>query len=254
MEGKPHDLLPRLRFMPFEERFLQHIDVLGRVVCPSCGKRRFLYCYSCVQLLVAQPQMIPHVHLPLDVDLIKHISESDSKSTALHAKLLAPDQVTLYAYPQQIPEDVTDAILLFPCRRSVSMEYIDWSRVKRLIVLDGTWNHVQGMSLHPNLQTLPCVRIEHVETMFWRSNGQGKEDRPDLLATIEAIYYFFCHYAKITTGTYQGQYDDLLFLFVYYYMKVRGIMSLKRDARDEGQGKTLSMVQIEKLAQSTGSS
>jgi len=39
----------------------------------------------------------------LKIDIIKHPNETDGKSTAVHAKLLAPDDVTIYKYPC-IPE------------------------------------------------------------------------------------------------------------------------------------------------------
>lgn len=37
--------------------------------------------------------------LPLKVDIIKHANEIDGKSTAVHAAILAPDDVTIYTYP-----------------------------------------------------------------------------------------------------------------------------------------------------------
>lgn len=43
------------------------------------------------------------LQLPLKIDIIKHPNETDGKSTAVHAKLLAPDDVTIYKYPC-IPE------------------------------------------------------------------------------------------------------------------------------------------------------
>lgn len=41
--------------------------------------------------------------LPVKIDIIKHPHETDGKSTAVHAKLIAPDDVTVYTYPC-IPE------------------------------------------------------------------------------------------------------------------------------------------------------
>lgn len=39
----------------------------------------------------------------MKIDIIKHPNETDGKSTAVHAKILAPDDVTIYTYPC-IPE------------------------------------------------------------------------------------------------------------------------------------------------------
>lgn len=35
----------------------------------------------------------------MKIDIIKHPNETDGKSTAVHAKLLAPNDVSLYKYP-----------------------------------------------------------------------------------------------------------------------------------------------------------
>ena len=37
--------------------------------------------------------------LPISVDIVKHPKELDGKSTAVHAALLAPDNVRIYTYP-----------------------------------------------------------------------------------------------------------------------------------------------------------
>lgn len=47
--------------------------------------------------------IIKHSQLPVKIDIIKHPNETDGKSTAVHAKLIAPDDVTIYTYPC-IPE------------------------------------------------------------------------------------------------------------------------------------------------------
>lgn len=37
--------------------------------------------------------------MPVKIDIIKHQSESDGKSTCPHAVVLAPDDVTVYTFP-----------------------------------------------------------------------------------------------------------------------------------------------------------
>ena len=54
--------------------------------------------------LLPQKYCINYLHalslqLPLKIDIIKHPSEVDGKSTSAHAKVLAPDDVNIYAYP-----------------------------------------------------------------------------------------------------------------------------------------------------------
>lgn len=230
LQGQSHRLPETLKLDSLEG--LKQLEADGRIVCPSCGRRRSIYCCTCVQFVMKEGRQIefPRLFLPLHVDILKHVSELESKSTALHAKLLAPDHVTLHSYPDQLMRleehlKSSACVLLFPTNDSIPMNQIDWSNIKRFIVLDGTWNQVRGMSLHPILQKLPRIHIENAETLFWRSNGRGKEDRPDLLATIEAIYHFFHQHAIITIGHYEGQYDNLLFLFIAAYMKIRESMS-----------------------------
>ena len=40
-----------------------------------------------------------YFQLPVKIDVIKHPSECDGKSTAAHAGVVAPDHVSIYTYP-----------------------------------------------------------------------------------------------------------------------------------------------------------
>lgn len=62
------------------------------------------------------------------------------------------------------------------------------------------------------------------KTKFWRPNGKRYDDT--CLATIEAIYYFLKEYHTIFLGQeYTGQYDNLLCIFKYMYLKIRDFHS-----------------------------
>ncbi|KAI5607837.1 DTW domain-containing protein 1, partial [Silurus asotus] len=109
----------------------------GRVKCSTCGSSRLLYCYTCCCLVGLNPQTVPTVRLPIKIEIIKHPNETDGKSTAVHAKLLAPDDVSIYTYPC-IPELDThthNVVLVFPGPDSMTVEeladYINKSRRKR---------------------------------------------------------------------------------------------------------------------------
>lgn len=52
------------------------------------------------------------VQLPVKIDIIKHPNETDGKSTAIHAKILAPNDVTIYTYPC-IPDFEEDKVVVF---------------------------------------------------------------------------------------------------------------------------------------------
>lgn len=61
--------------------------------------------------------------MPIKIDIIKHKQEIFGKSTSSHAKIIAPDHVSIYEYPN-IPDysaEAADVILIFPSSKSVSI-------------------------------------------------------------------------------------------------------------------------------------
>lgn len=84
-----------------DNHFLNTID--GRSSCPKCGKSRKFFCYSCYVPVEELANRLPKVQLPIQIDIIKHQRESDGKSTAIHAAILAPENVNIYTYPD-IPD------------------------------------------------------------------------------------------------------------------------------------------------------
>lgn len=89
------------------------------------------FCYTCCSLVGVSPQDVPVVKLPLKIDIIKHPNESDGKSTAIHAKILAPDDVNIYTYPC-IPEYNRDSVVLvFPGPQAITVRNIIQSLKER---------------------------------------------------------------------------------------------------------------------------
>ena len=43
--------------------------VVGRTQCPTCGRSRKFYCYSCYHLVGLEPSDVPRVKLPVKVDM-----------------------------------------------------------------------------------------------------------------------------------------------------------------------------------------
>ncbi|CAL1535654.1 unnamed protein product [Lymnaea stagnalis] len=93
-----------------------------RTQCVKCGKSRKYYCYNCFLPLPHLHESLPKVKLPLKVDIIKHPNEIDGKSTAPHAAILAPDDVTIYTYPCIPDYESQDVVLVFPCEDSITLE------------------------------------------------------------------------------------------------------------------------------------
>ncbi|XP_001380508.1 tRNA-uridine aminocarboxypropyltransferase 1 [Monodelphis domestica] len=109
------------------QEVLQKAQQSGRAKCLKCGGSRMFYCYTCYVPVETVPiEQIPVVKLPLKIDIIKHPHETDGKSTAAHAKLLAPEDVNLYTYPciPEYEERKHEIVLVFPGPDSVSVEDI----------------------------------------------------------------------------------------------------------------------------------
>ncbi|XP_039445894.1 tRNA-uridine aminocarboxypropyltransferase 1 [Culex pipiens pallens] len=103
--------------------FLQ--DVQGRSPCVRCNKSRKFFCYGsgCYVPVAELTGRVPFVKLPIQIDIIKHRSEIEGKSTAVHAAVLAPDDVTIYTYPD-IPDYRKEegAVLIFPTPDALTVD------------------------------------------------------------------------------------------------------------------------------------
>ncbi|KAJ8247841.1 hypothetical protein GJAV_G00251130 [Gymnothorax javanicus] len=239
---------------------LERAQLTGRLKCSKCGGSRLFYCYTCYSLVGVSPQEIPTVKLPVKIDIIKHPNETDGKSTAVHAKLIAPDDVTIYTYPC-IPEydaEKHKVVLVFPGPGSVTVEEmskqlleIDKNRnacslmepcPKRVKIddqsknLQSTGNHSGSCSLQRVVfidstwnQTNKIITDERLQALLQVELKMRKtcfwrhqKGSPDTyLATIEAIYYFLKDYhVHCLSPQYQGEYDNLLFFYSYLHQLI----------------------------------
>lgn len=97
-----HDHRNPFEYMAIDDnQFLTQIS--GRSACPKCGKSRKFFCYTCYVAINELNGRLPTVQLPIQIDIIKHQREVDGKSTAIHAAILAPANVSIYTYPN-IPD------------------------------------------------------------------------------------------------------------------------------------------------------
>lgn len=62
----------------------------------ACSSSKILHILHGYPLL---PLRILFLQLPLRIDIIKHAREMDGKSTAVHAAVLAPQDVRIFTYP-----------------------------------------------------------------------------------------------------------------------------------------------------------
>ncbi|XP_053573428.1 tRNA-uridine aminocarboxypropyltransferase 1 [Bombina bombina] len=238
------------------QEVLESAQKKGRAKCPKCHCSRMFYCYTCYTPVgTVSADAIPQVKLPFKIDIIKHPNETDGKSTAAHAKLLAQGDVTVYTYPC-IPEyegHMHEVVLVFPGPSSVALEdsllslsqlfsqnqdvtYKPSSKrlkgnsetdenemkihcIKRVIFIDSTWNQTNKIVTDERLQGLVKVELTDRKTCFWR-HQKGSPDT--YLSTIEAIYYFAIDYhTQILKEDYNGEYDNLLFFYSFMHRLIK---------------------------------
>ncbi|ORY06582.1 DTW-domain-containing protein [Basidiobolus meristosporus CBS 931.73] len=205
-----------------------------RICCPNCETGRVLkyYCYECYEILGCSRDEIPSLKLPVKLDILKHEKERDSKSTAIHARILAPEDTRIILYPSQIPQydNPERVLLLYPSEDALTLNEIDSESFDRILVVDGTWNQARAMVRYtPILQELRKVTIKPRKTMFWRFQNISES----YLATIEAVYYLYREYheAYQSDTVYDGRYDDLLFYYKYFYHLIQNFYKENQGSR-----------------------
>lgn len=205
-------------------------SLTNRYICNGCQKSSRYFCYRCVRPAEELEGRLPNVELPLELVILKHARELEGKTTAVHAALLAPTSTRLIPYDptlggiltetveeQETLLDADSTVILFP-EEGVSqpISAIDWNPIKRIIVIDGTWQQAKGMLIHDEKLRLVTKRV-HLdyahEGLFWRHQPFGKH----CLSTIEAIYYFYREYCDALNLKLATNLDDLLYFFSFFY-------------------------------------
>jgi len=220
---------------PFSKLNIEDTTILDtlqeRQPCDRCYKSRKFFCYSCYLPLHAVKSIMPTVKLPIQIDIVKHAGEVDGKSTAVHAKVLAANQVNIYTFPDFPDYNKDDTVLVFPGPDSYSLSQlknISMSsstkrefQLKRIVFIDSTWNQCYAICQDERIKSLDKVMIESRETMFWRyQTGKPKE----YLSTIEAIYYLCVDYhTDVLEESYSGEYDNLLYFFKFMFEKIHNL-------------------------------
>jgi len=221
-------------------------SVVERSTCPRCTKSYKYFCYLCNEALPSTRDIIPQLscRLPCKVDIIKDPREVDGKSTAIHARIVCPQDVSIYDFPN-LPDlsNSSDEQLLFlypkpnaSTLEDVASEFTHLFRSGtssttsfksdqlvirpkfRLIVVDAAWKNAKKIVREVEKYNLKPVQIADRDTLFWRyQTGLSKKH----LATIEAIYYFLVDFHVIVMErAYSGEYDNLLYLFKFMYQKI----------------------------------
>ncbi|KAJ1648666.1 hypothetical protein J3B02_004906 [Coemansia erecta] len=184
-----------------------------RLPCETCGKKTKFFCYFCCKAVAPLEGKIPQIRLPFKMDILKHAKELDGKSTAVHAKIVAPEDIDIIIYADACLRNVdpTRTALLFPGPDAKDIADLDPLSFDRIVVIDGTWSQAKGM-IHnnPRLQLMQKVTVKPRKTRFWRYQNLDES----FMATIEAIYFL---YRDSVGDSYNGEYDALMFFYKYFY-------------------------------------
>jgi len=181
---------------------------------------------------------LPRVELPMALDIVRHPRELRTKSTALHAKVLAGGERVRIAEVPGIDAlgkfDPENTLLLYPSPAACTIEELgdSVSKYTKIVVVDSTWQQAASVLRHESLANLKHIRLASTyNTAFWRHQLKGD----DHLATIEAIYYFFRERHEILNkGSYDGRYDNLLYLFA----GMLRLIEQKKEQLEKTEGKS----------------
>ncbi|EFN88253.1 DTW domain-containing protein 1 [Harpegnathos saltator] len=215
---------------PFRNLSINNTTILdtieGRMPCERCYASRKYFCYHCY-LPVIDQVYFPRVKLPIKIDIVKHHREIAGKSTAIHAVILAPEDVKIYTYPQ-IPEilDKEKTVLIFPSKIAIGVKDLfkkeeaedergqnsttvkkikNMLPIRRAIFIDSTWQQTKEIYKDARLRELRCVILKSRISQFWRNQ---KNCPRWYLATIEAIHQFLVELHTCAFGIIEN-YADL---------------------------------------------
>ncbi|KAI9188147.1 hypothetical protein H9P43_002538 [Blastocladiella emersonii ATCC 22665] len=239
--------------LPHEDLELSSMESLkhcARVQCETCRDRVRYYCPTC---LIPRGTLTPPVMpvLPFVFDVWKHNLELKGKSTALHAKVLCPEDTRVFEYPSEVAAYENPAertLVLYPSSTATPIGEIDPTSFTHVIVIDGTWYQA-----HQMVRDAPFLKnrnVRHVtfaappKTKFWRFQQKSEQH----LATIEAMWWLVREYLAAHRPTdNQHAFDDLLWFYTFQYQRILGEYQEKKDrkftTRMKGQfGKDLERV------------
>ncbi|XP_053129033.1 tRNA-uridine aminocarboxypropyltransferase 1 [Hemicordylus capensis] len=228
------------------QAILERAQKQGRSKCPKCNSSRMFYCYTCyVPVETVPTREIPVVKLPLKIDIIKHPNETDGKSTAVHAKLLAPDDVAIYTYPcmPDYEEMKHEIALIFPGPNSVSVKDIPFSlqnKSKKYVICDeeegplpepalkcaklkaGNDSSLDEHSLHSRSKSAVLKKIVFIDSTWNQTNKIITDERLQGLLQIELKSRKTCfwRHQKGKPDTYLSTIEAIYYFLVEYHKEL----------------------------------
>lgn len=175
-----------------------------RVRCCN-GKSYCHYCVVCCSPLGAPDGVaVPKVRLPMHVSIL--LKDGQQRSTSLHAKVIAPDDVDVYGCfhgsTDEVPEfDPARTVVALPSEGAVTWAELDGlEAVDHLVLLCSPWQQVHKLAELPQVSRLRHVRIGGacISSGFWRVPPRDAGPGGSHLATIEALVHLLREYPERT--------------------------------------------------------
>lgn len=182
---------------PFAHMLISSTDCLDscdkRSICPECHRSARFFCYRCVRLCddLEASGKVPVVRLPFDrLLIVKDSRELDGKSTAVHAKLLAPTQVELVTYTRDGPPpailesiDSDSSVLLFPSRDSKSV-----SKIEGWFDFEDVENNIDSIDKSHQSQITNLVKATSINKPRSQSIGSNNMKRIKTVVVIDGTW------------------------------------------------------------------
>ncbi|DAZ97035.1 TPA: hypothetical protein N0F65_012904 [Lagenidium giganteum] len=177
---------------------------------------------------------VPAMKLPLNVHV--YFQDKIRKSTAPHAKVLAPQDTEVIMFPPEDPEkqplptySAEDTFVVYPTNQSETLPTMavdDLKKMKTLVFIDCPWQKAPAIMSDASLAHLRCVKLAKppAESKFWRYHQAGA----GCVSTIEAIQLMLQEYVEamkqhelpLREGAEETNLDDLLFFFHLLYSTI----------------------------------
>ncbi|XP_053321127.1 tRNA-uridine aminocarboxypropyltransferase 1 [Spea bombifrons] len=237
--SRENELLQNLQLS--SQDVLEAAQKKGRSTCPKCHSSRMFYCYTCYVPVENVPKVdIPCVKLPLEIDIIKHPNETDGKSTAIHAKLLAYDDVTVHTFPC-IPDyydQRNEVILVFPGKNSMSLKdslsYLnninpDGQKkespnepTSKRPKLDAENDRSQGEEKHNEVKRNSLKKVIFIDSTWNQTNKIILDERLQGLVTVELTERKTCfwRHQKGSPDTYLSTIEAIYYFMVDYHTQI----------------------------------
>ncbi|KAI1315923.1 DTW domain-containing protein 1 [Mortierella claussenii] len=239
---------------PFSQFNISSTDVLDTIQkqhCPTCNKNVRYFCNKCLHLVNCPEDSVPQLKLPIKIDVIKHEQEREGKSTALHAKILAPQDVEVYGW-KDMPkyEDVDRLLLLFPSPviTIAPHETLFWRHQRKpddhLATIEAIYYflreyHETYLSAAPEpisstaTESLPSPSEQSISagaTTNISPQGHVAGADTDTLSKVITPHKEWIDSHQL--GPYTNQFDDMLWFYKYFYELIQRTYRERTDGRE----------------------